>query len=465
MRKTVKLLLGIAFCLTLGACTSGQTVSYDISSFLDSFTAMDYSAMFAQCAPAVDVDEETFMQKYDAIFSGLDTQQVVIDDLSGPDEDGVYTYTATYKTKDYGDLTNEFTLKAGIKDGQSVVLWDYSLIFPEMEEGYSVRVETLEADRGEIFAEDGSLLAANAYADTLYMDTSKVQNISDVADVVCPINGMTETEIIEKFNEAMENETQIISLGAFFADELTKAQRKSVLSVPGLGIDDKMYTPIRDYPLGEYAAHIIGYTGYYDADKLPEGYTAADKAGLSGLESAYESQMRGKDGKIVYIEDKWGRNIRTLYEVPCEQGQDLRLTIKPNLQKRAYDALKAYLPEGETGAAIVMDASTGYVEAMASCPSFDNNLFTFPLSDELWESLNAPDSNRPLFSRATQGQYPPGSVFKPFTATAALEAGAITPDTVFTGKIVANKWTPDDEDWDGPPITRIDDSGSPLKAL
>lgn len=471
MPKTIKLLLCtlIAFAL-LCACTVETATSNDISDYLSSFTAMDYAAMFACTETAADLEGEAyeaqkdkFVSKYDAIFTGLGVTQIAIENLSGPDENGTYTYTATYKTKDYGDFTNNFTLKSREEEGQCYVRWDYSLIFPEMEEGCSVLVRTLTAQRGEIFAADGSLLAANSYADTIYMDVTKVQDIKAVTSAVSPITGLTETEIVEKFNNAVENEYNVVSLGAFAKNELTEVQRASIEAVPGLGIDDALYTPIRDYPMGEAASHIVGYTQY--AKETDEGYSTSDRKGVEGLEAAYEEQLRGKDGKIIYIRNKWGDNIRTLWEDPMEEGQDLRTTIEPRLQQMAYDALSQSLSleEGEKGVAIVMDASTGYVQAMASYPSYDNNIFTFPVSEEVWDNLISEESGQPLYSYATRGLYPPGSVIKPFTATAALESGTITPDTEFTGAIIDNKWTPDEEGWTWQPITRVDDSGIPLK--
>ena len=461
MRK-MKLLLCAAVVLLLAACTTNAP-SYDISAYMAAFEAMDYDAMWEQTLPREKIDKDAFIEKYDAIFSGLGVEAVVISGLSGPDADGGYTYTATYKTKDYGDFTNDYSLTAAAgKDGKGAVRWDFSLIFPEMETGSSVRISTLKASRGEIFAADGSLMASNSFADTVYMDTSKVQDIARVAAAAGVVTGLSDTKIVEMFNAAMEKGTRIVTLGAFFADELTEAQKESMLAVEGLGIDNKMYTPIRDYPLGASAAHMVGYTGYPDVP--PAGYTEADKMGLSGLEAAYETQLKGKNGKIIYIEDKWGRSIRTLFETPMEEGQDLRLTIKPELQQGAYDALGTKLKEGQSGVVIVMDASTGFVEAMASYPSYDNNLFTFPLTEQTWDYLKAPESNQPLFSRATQGQYPPGSVFKPFTAAAALEAGAVTPDTEFDGVITEdNKWMPEEPGWEGQAITRVDNSGTPLK--
>ncbi len=461
MRRIVPLLCAAA--LLLSACRAAKAPGYDISAYMAAFEAMDYDAMWAHTLPREKIDKDAFVQKYDAIFSGMGVEAVEISGLAGPDADGGYTYTATYKTKDYGDFTNDFALTAAAgKDGAGKVRWDFSLIFPEMETGSSVRISTLKASRGEIFAADGSLLARNSFADTVFMDTSKVQDIARVAAAAGAVTGLSDTRIVDMFNKALEKGTRIVALGAFFTDELTEAQRESILAVEGLGIDYKMYTPIRDYPMGASAAHMVGYTGY--PDELPPDYTEADRMGLSGLEAAYETQLKGKDGRIIYIEDKWGRNIRTLFETPMEEGRDLRLTIKPDLQQDAYGALSGKLHEGQSGVVVVMDASTGFVEAMVSYPSYDNNLFTFPISEDTWDYFKAPQSNQPLFSRATQGQYPPGSVFKPFTAAAALEAGAVTPDTEFDGVITEdNKWMPDEPGWEGQAITRVDNSGTPLK--
>lgn len=460
--RTIKILLCVLLCFVFCGCesVSAPVSTADISEYLKCFINMDYASMFNHTSPVVEIDKQAFVKRYGDIFSGLGVKQIVINSITGPSDEGVFTYTATYKTKEYGEFTNDYTLRTEVIKDKTMVLWDYSLIFPEMETGFRVKVKTLKADRGEIFAANGAILAKNAFAATLYMNTSKVQDIVDVAEAVGSLTDKTNTEIIELFNKAQEDGNEIVVLGAYFADELTDEQKQSVLSVPGLGIDTEMYTPIRDYPMKEYTAHMLGYMGYYEEGKVPEGYTISDKAGLSGLEASYEKELRGSDGKIIYIENEWGKNIRTLYEVPCSQGQDLRLTIKPMLQKRAYDALTTYLDveKEQTGAAIIIDASTGYVEAMASYPSFDNNLFTFGLSQE---NLDAFKKYESLFARTTQGRYPPGSVIKPFVASIALDKGAVTEDTVFKGEIVDDTWTPEIDGWNSaPPIKRVEYHGS-----
>ena len=128
----------------------------------------------------------------------------------------VYTYTATYRTKDYGEFTNDYRLTVRPDIGGDVkVLWEYSLIFPEMEEGSTVRVETLKAARGEIFASDSTLMARNTYADTVYLNTEEVKDIAAAAAAAAPVTGLTEAEIIEKYEKAAESGTQIAVLAKF----------------------------------------------------------------------------------------------------------------------------------------------------------------------------------------------------------------------------------------------------------
>lgn len=449
MPKAVKILLLCIFsCLLFCSCAKKSGPSYDISGYIGSFEKMDYTAMYSYCQPVVDIKQDAFVKKYSDIFSGLGVTKIGIVDLKGPDKDGTYTYTATYKTKDYGDIKSSFTLKTGFKNNQCVVFWDYSLIFPEMGDESTVQVQTLKADRGEIFGSDGTPLAKNSYADTVYMDATKVTDISAVARVICPLTGITNAKLVDLFNKAVQKGTTAVALGAYLPGTLTDQQRTSILAVAGLGIDNEKYTVIRNYPLGEAAAHIIGYIGTASKDDIAKGYSSSDKVGKMGLEKQHESELRGKDGKIVYIKDKWGKNVRTLYKVDRVEGEDLRLTIDPKLQQEAYNSLKNNLTGKQTGAAIVIDADTGYVKALASYPSYDDNLFNFPVTKAVYDTCNFNDW-------ATQGAYPPGSSIKPFTSAIALESGSINTATQFTGTIVKNKWSPEGEGWT---VTRADDA-------
>jgi penicillin-binding protein len=153
-------------------------------------------------------------------------------------------------------------------------------------------------------------------------------------------------------------------------------------------------------------------------------YSTDSRVGKTGLEREYEKELRGTDGRMVYISGADGLNKETLYEEPAQNGLDIQLSLDPDLQSRTEVLLKYSLFGDDTaGAVVVLDPVTGRVEAMASYPSYDLNQFTRGISEADWQALTAQE-NKPMFNRLTQGRYPPGSIFKPFTASVALESGA-----------------------------------------
>ena len=223
---------------------------------------------------------------------------------------------------------------------------------------------------------------------------------------------------------------------------------------------------VRAYPQQDVAAHIIGYVGSISEDNINDytdkGYDRNDPIGVSGVEQSMEEYLTGSSGekrgsRTVEV-NNMSKVIRELaYDAP-EEGSNVVLTIDTELQKVAYDALGTAITQingiqrarvnaysgryaslvaarggqeisyAETGAAIVMEAKTGRVLAIADYPSFDLNLFVGGISDEDYAALTE-DPRNPLFSRAISSRATPGSIFKPMTATAALMEGAIDTST------------------------------------
>ena len=175
----------------------------------------------------------------------------------------------------------------------------------------------------------------------------------------------------------------------------------------------------RRYLLGPAAAHVLGYVNL------------ADRDGVSGLEFQYDALLRGTDGRELVETDATGRKIKTLGTIKPVDGQNLILSLDSKLQRTAYDQIKDI-----KGAVVVSNPGTGEILALASSPSFDPNLFTFPKTTGVDAILT--DKNQPFFDRAISALYPPGSTFKIIVATAGLEGGTITADTLFedTGVLV-----------------------------
>ena len=194
--------------------------------------------------------------------------------------------------------------------------------------------------------------------------------------------------------------------------------------MPGLFIEEG---EIRNYPLGEPTAHVIGYVGRVNESEMtddPIMRMPGFRIGKTGIEKTYDSFLRGTAGSVQSEVNAIGREIRELEREEGKSGARLELTIDAELQNYCQDVLS----REKSATCVVMDAHTGEVYALASHPSFDPNLFTYGISTADWETL-LNDPAIPLTNKSVGGSYPPGSTFKMITALAALEEGLIDANT------------------------------------
>lgn len=228
------------------------------------------------------------------------------------------------------------------------------------------------------------------------------------------------------------------------------------MDLPGVNVEVK---PIRYYREGELAAHVLGYLGSINPGELErlkeKGYDRNDIIGKSGLEKVLEEELKGIDGGKQVEVDALGRFIRTLGEEYPIPGDNVFLTIDNQLQKTAETVMAETIakiqsgemghafPNARSGAVAAIDVKTGEILVMASFPSYDPNQFATGISQEDWNALNPQTSDpmapRPMFNNAIQAAAPPGSTFKMITATAGLEEGVITPETIIVDKGVYTK--------------------------
>lgn len=184
----------------------------------------------------------------------------------------------------------------------------------------------------------------------------------------------------------------------------------------------------RLYPLGEAAAHLVGYVGSISEEELKQNegknYGTSSIIGKTGLEQEYEETLRGIDGKEIYIVDKDENKVAELAKVEPKDGTDIKTTIDVTLQSKVYEQMK-----NDRGLFVVMNPQTGEILSAVSTPSYNNNDFVVGISSEKWEELNN-DEGRPLINKISQS-YCPGSTFKPLTASIGLNTGKISTDTTF----------------------------------
>ena len=227
----------------------------------------------------------------------------------------------------------------------------------------------------------------------------------------------------------------ILAKGISVASMLEIEERNNEFS----GINISKY-PVRKYLTESIASHIIGYIGAISSNeyktKKDEGYSQNDMIGKSGIETTFEALLRGKNGKSRLEMDSKGRITRTEEVEESQMGSSIVLTIDLDLQKKAEEVLEKYIKKIQTGgfadkcedarsgALVVMDVKKSEVLALASYPGYNPSEFTDGISNSEYEKYFS-NKDRPMFNRAIQGTYSPGSTFKMITAIAALESGAV----------------------------------------
>jgi penicillin-binding protein 2 len=282
-----------------------------------------------------------------------------------------------------------------------------------------LRVLPIAPTRGLIYSRDGVLLADNR---TSFMLEVVPEKAGDIEQAVGRLRQFIELddEQLERFRTELRQRRRFDTIP--LKNNLTE-QEVAVFSVnrqqfPGFNIAGRL---TRYYPLGSQMAAVVGYVGRINEAELkridPADYSGTTHIGKEGIERSYEDVLHGTAGYQQVEVNAEGRVLRVVERSAPVPGRDLHLSIDTRLQAAAIDSL-----QGRKGAIVAIEPETGAVLAFVSNPSFDPNEFVNGISTRLYQSLrDSPD--RPLFNRALQGLYPPGSTVKPMMAAGAIETG------------------------------------------
>ena len=185
----------------------------------------------------------------------------------------------------------------------------------------------------------------------------------------------------------------------------------------------------RTYPLGEAAAHLVGYVQKVTSEDLEnnkgKGYTSTSWIGKSGLEKQYEERLKGKEGLEIYIEDEKGNRKKDIAKIDVKSGEDIKLTIDSTIQTKLYEKL-----QNDKGFFVVMEPKTGELLALVSTPSYNPNKFVTGLTTDEWNELKN-NQNNPMMVRYAQS-WCPGSTFKPITGAIGLSSNSLSADDTFS---------------------------------
>lgn len=285
--------------------------------------------------------------------------------------------------------------------------------------------------RGLIFDRNGVLLAENVSAYTLELSPRRAAGLDDTIAALSGIVEITPRDR-QRFRRLLEDSRSAdsVPLKVRLTDEEVARLAANRFRFPGVEISARLF---RNYPLGETAAHVVGYIGRISPDdkrrldeqELLSNYAGSTHIGKVGVEASYESALHGHVGFDEVEVSAGGRIVRRLSRKPPVPGSNLVLSIDIRLQRLAEQ-----LYGERRGALVAIEPKTGDVLAFVSRPSFDPNLFVDGIDTQTWQALNE-DPDAPLMNRPLRGTYPPGSTYKPFMALAALMSGVRTPqDTI-----------------------------------
>ena len=294
-----------------------------------------------------------------------------------------------------------------------------------LAENNRIRLIPKQPARGTIFDRKGRILASSRLSHSVFLwpIAQKEKPWPETRQRLSELLNIPESEIQKQLEKAGYNSTSLLRIARDINPEQITALEEYRSTLQGVEVDIE---GVRHYPNKEVAAHILGYTGEMNDEELQgrrdEGYRLGDVIGQMGVEAAFEKELRGEWGGQQVEVDGAGHVKRILGQKKARAGKDVQLTLDLDIQKAAEKALG-----DRKGAIVAMDPNNGAILAMVSRPAFDPNVFSKRITPETWKKVQS--RGNPFVNRALR-VFPPASTFKIVTATAAIESGKYSPNTV-----------------------------------
>ena len=374
------------------------------------------------------ISKEDFITRNKNIYEGIDMAdlKIQINNVVVEDKNNVKIYYTETMETSAGNIKFDNSVKL-VKDKEKkyCIVWSHNLILPGLNSTDKVKVKTIKAERGEIYDQNGKLLAGKGQISSIgivpgKLGENKQENIEKIAELL----GTTSEAINKSLSASWVKNDTFVPIKKVEKSE--SELKEKLLAIPGIKITSENS---RVYPLGEAAAHLIGYVQTVTADDLKnnkgKGYTSTSVIGKAGLEKLYESRLKGNDGLEIYIEDEKGNRKSEIAKIDVQNGEKITITIDSDIQQKLYEELK-----DDKGFFVVMHPKTGELLALVSTPSYNPNKFVLGMTTAEWNEINN-NENKPMYTRYVQS-YIPGSTFKPITGAIGLTTGSLSEDDTFS---------------------------------
>lgn len=413
--------------------TNQTEPSIALKEYFEKLSNGEYEAMYDYVI--TDTSKEDFVTRIKNIYEGIEAENISTTVLTNvEDEDNSNIVNVTYNNSMdtiAGNMNFMNTVKLQKSDDGYKILWDSSVIFPDLEDNYKVRVTTLDSTRGAIYDRNDIAIAKDGEAYSVGLVPRSMDDITDLAKLA-ELLGITEETINNALNAEYVKEDTFVPLRKISRDE--QDLKNELLKIKGILITD---VEARVYP-------------YKEATSLLTGY-AQDDEGKTGLEYAYNDRLKGEDGAEIYIENEEGAKTKTLATKEAKDGEDIKTTIDINIQQKLYEEFK-----DDEGASVAMNYNTGEVLALVSTPSYDANDMTLGVTDAEWEQLQNDEKN-PMFNRYL-ATYVPGSSLKPIVGAIGLKYNSFTADEDFGTS--GTRWQ-NDSSWGDLYVTTLETYSEP----
>ncbi len=418
----------IAIAIGIITYTNRTEPSLALKQYFSYLSNKDYEAMYDLVI--TDMPKEDFISRVKNIYEGIEATNISItvtaNSTSENNKDIVnITYTNSMNTM-AGNESFINTAKMKLEGEDYKIIWDSSIIFPDLKDNQKVRVATLSHARGNIYDRNGLAIAKEGTAYQVGLVPGKMNDTTDL-NKIAELLGISTNTIQNALNASYVTDDTFVPLRNISREN--QSLKNEILTIKGIMVSD--YNT-RVYPYKEATSILTGYV--------------QDNQGKTGLEYAYNDKLTGEDGVEIYIVNEDGSKVKTIQKKDVKNGEDIKLTIDVNIQNKIYEQFK-----DDQGAFVSINYNTGEILALVSTPSYDANAFSLGVTDEEWQRLQNDEKN-PMYNRYL-GTYAPGSSFKPIVGAIGLMTNSFTATEDFGRS--GTKWQKD-ESWKDLYVTTLE---------
>lgn len=401
--------------------------------YLTAWSLGNYETMYSLLTPASQarLTFAQFQTHYTSATTEATATQVAnqLGSLLHQDDKASATFRSVWQTNLFGPLTADNTMQLTFSEGRWGVEWQPTLVLPQLGEGVSLAFLSEQPTRGNIYDKNVHAVATQGQMVTVGVIPQYLEEAQETVEYLSSLTKVPVEWIQAQINAARPDWFVPVADITFE----TSLENDNLLN--NLAGVDRRTHEVRTYNDGETGAHIIGYMGKIPAERkqeyLVQGYRGDELVGLAGVENWAEKELAGQRGGRLVTLTSARQVLSEIATLTARAGSSVYLTLDTLFQATVERLLGERL-----GAVVVLDPNSGAIYAIASYPRFKPAIFTTGFDVDAWAKLYT-NEKRPLLNRATQGLYPPASVFKIVTLSAALETLDVKPETTF---VCSGRW-------------------------